>query len=138
MMNNEGQSAKVLLIEDDAFLLGMYVTKLELEHLQPLVATDGDTGLRLAKQEKPDLILLDIILPGMDGFQVLEDLKADPATKGIPVILLTNLGQERDVERGMALGASDYLVKAHYMPSEVVEKVVKMINDTKTMRALSL
>lgn len=128
---------KVLLIEDDTFLLGMYVTKLQLEHFETVVATDGELGLQLAKREVPDLILLDILLPKMDGFLVLEELKRDPATRGIPVILLTNLGQKRDLDRGVALGANDYLVKAHYMPSEVIDKIKQVIRQTRTLRSLS-
>ncbi len=124
----DGTKPRILLVEDDVFLVGMYVTKLELEGLATLVANDGDTGLALAKKEHPDLILLDIILPGgMDGFRVLEELKRDAATRDIPVMLLTNLGQQREVDRGLALGAADYLVKAHYMPSEVVERIVGIL-----------
>lgn len=124
----DGTKPRILLVEDDVFLVGMYVTKLELEGLVTLIANDGDTGLALAKKEHPDLILLDIILPGgMDGFRVLEELKRDATTRDIPVILLTNLGQQREVDRGLSLGAADYLVKAHYMPSEVVERIVGIL-----------
>lgn len=114
---------KILLIEDDAFLVGMYVTKLDMAHLEPLVANEGETGLTTAKKEHPDLILLDILLPKMDGFAVLEELKRDPNTRDIPVVMLTNLGQDRDMQRGLAMGASDYLVKADYEPGEVIEKI---------------
>ncbi len=128
---------KIVLIEDDTFLVGMYVTKLELEHFETYVATDGAKGLTTAKQIRPDCILLDIVLPEMNGFQVLEELKRDPATRSIPVILLTNLGQKKDIDRGMALGASDYLIKAHFMPSEVVDKIKKLIRDTRTLRSIA-
>jgi DNA-binding response OmpR family regulator len=128
---------RILLIEDDTFLVGMYVKKLELEHFETLVANDGERGLALAKQTPPDLILLDILLPEMDGFLVLEELKRDPNTRGIPVILLTNLSQKKDVERGIALGANDYLIKAHFMPAEVVTKIKTIIEQTKTLRSLS-
>lgn len=113
----------LLLVEDDTFLAGMYVTKLTMEHFTVELATDGQLGLEKAKAMKPDLILLDVLLPKMNGFDVLKSLKADPATKEIPVILLTNLGQKSDVVEGLDLGAADYLIKAHFMPSEVVEKI---------------
>lgn len=128
---------KILLVEDDTFLIGMYVSKLELEHFQTLVATNGLQGWEMAKQNKPDLILLDIILPEMDGFEMLTELKRNPETRAIPVILLTNLGQKKDIEHGLALGASDYLVKAHFMPSEVIEKIKKVIRDTRTLRSIA-
>lgn len=129
-------SPKVLLVEDDSFLVGMYVTKLELEHFQTFVASEGDKGLEVARSIHPDLVLLDIVLPKMDGFTVLEHLKSEEATRDIPVILLTNLGQQKDVNRGLALGANDYLVKAHYMPSEVVEKIKALIQETRKLRAI--
>lgn len=123
MPTPDSQATKILVVEDDTFLAGMYVTKLTMEHFQVELATDGKVGLDKAKKDPPDLILLDILLPKMDGFEVLQALKKDPATKSIPVILLTNLGQKSDVLKGLDLGASDYLIKAHFMPSEVVHKI---------------
>ncbi len=113
----------LLLVEDDTFLAGMYVTKLTMEHFRVELATDGESGLAKALAVKPDLILLDILLPKMNGFDVLRKLKGDPTTKNVPVILLTNLGQKSDVTQGLDLGAADYLIKAHFMPSEVVDKI---------------
>lgn len=118
---------KIVLVEDDTFLAGMYVTKLNLEGFETHLAADGEKGLKLAKQEKPAIILLDVVLPKMSGFDVLKDLKQDPQTKKIPVILLTNLGQRDDVKKGLDLGANDYLIKAHFMPSEVVEKIKRIV-----------
>lgn len=137
MPTTDQQFHKILLVEDDTFLVGMYVTKLQLEHFETLVATDGERGLQLAKQHHPDLILLDILLPEMDGFLVLEELKRDEETRDIPVILLTNLSQKKDVERGLALGASDYLIKAHFMPSEVIAKIKRVIEQTRALRSFS-
>ena len=77
----------------------------------------------MAKKKKPDIILLDVLMPKMDGFTVLENLKKDKNLAQIPVILLTNLGQKDDVEKGLELGAVDYLIKAHFKPSETVDKV---------------
>ncbi len=128
---------KILLVEDDTFLVGMYVAKLDKERFETFVANDGVEGVRVAKEKLPDLILLDILLPKMDGWTVLGELKRDQATRAIPVILLTNLGDKKDVERGMALGATDYLVKAHFMPAEVVEKIKKTIRDTRTLRSIA-
>lgn len=117
----------LLLVEDDTFLAGMYVTKLTMEGFQAELASDGLIGLEKAKKMKPDLILLDVLLPKMNGFDVLKQLKNDPDTKDIPVILLTNLGQKSDVVKGLDLGAVDYLIKAHFMPSEVVEKIKEVL-----------
>lgn len=120
-------SLKILIIEDDLFLLGMYATKFEMENLKVFTAEDGEKGLKIANKESPDLILLDIKLPGIDGFEVLKNLKKETGTKNIPVILLTNLSQKEEVERGLSLGAVDYLIKAHFMPSEVVNKIKKVL-----------
>jgi DNA-binding response OmpR family regulator len=119
---------KILLIEDDPFLSSMYSTKFEMEGFVVFAANDGEKGLKLAFNEKPDIILLDIIMPKMNGFEVLEKLKANAGTKDLPVILLTNLNQKDEIEKGMSLGANDYLIKAHFMPSEVVDKIAKLIN----------
>lgn len=119
---------RLLLVEDDSFLAGMYVTKLTMEGFEAELAIDGKAGLEKAKKTKPDLILLDVLLPKMNGFDVLRELKNDPTTKNIPVILLTNLGQKSDVVRGLDLGAVDYLIKAHFMPSEVVEKIKEVLS----------
>lgn len=117
----------VLLVEDDTFLANIYKTKFEMEHFKITVAENGEAGFTEAKKKQPDIILLDILLPKMDGFSVLEKLKADDATKAIPVIMLTNLGQKDDVEKGFELGAADYLIKAHFKPSETVDKVKKVL-----------
>lgn len=120
---------KLLIIEDDTFLLNMYTTKFELENYIVLTASDGEEGLEKAKTDTPDIILLDILMPKMNGFEVLENLKIDDATKSIPVILLTNLNQKDEVERGLALGADDYLIKAHFMPSEIVSKIRRVLGE---------
>jgi DNA-binding response OmpR family regulator len=124
---NESKT-KIVLVEDDNFLAGMYVTKLKLEGYDVSLASDGEKGLKLVKEELPQVVLLDVILPKMSGFDVLKDLKSDVKTKNIPVILLTNLGQRDDVKKGLDLGAVDYLIKAHFMPSEVVEKIKRLVN----------
>lgn len=114
---------KIVLIEDDMTLVEMYSVKFKQAGFDLKVAINGAQGLELAKKELPSVVLLDVILPGLDGFAVLQELKADPKTKGIPVLLLTNLGQDADMEKGKRMGAADYLVKANHTPGEVVEKV---------------
>ena len=115
----------ILLAEDDAMISTMYKTKFEQAGFDVLIADNGADGLELALTNKPDLILLDIIMPQLDGFAVLERLKMSSKTKSIPVILLTNLGTEEDIQKGQELGAKDYLVKANLTPAEVLDKVKK-------------
>jgi DNA-binding response OmpR family regulator len=122
---------KIMIVEDDNFLVEMYTTKFELEGFNVVSAEDGEKGLELARVEVPDIILLDILMPRMDGFTTLEALKKDDQLKDIPVILLTNLGQKEDVKKGFELGAAGYLIKAHFMPSEVVEKITKILEEAK-------
>jgi DNA-binding response OmpR family regulator len=114
---------KILIIEDDKFLRELMARKLKEEGFAIDEAVDGEEGLRKSKEGKPNLILLDLILPGIDGFEVLTKIKQDPETKSIPVIILSNLGQKEDIEKGIKLGAVDYLVKAHFTPGEIIEKI---------------
>ncbi|MEK7160676.1 MAG: response regulator [Patescibacteria group bacterium] len=119
---------KILLVEDDRFISEMYVVKLEESGLNVDVAFDGLEGLAKTASFKPDLILLDIALPKKDGFEVLDELKKGETTKHIPVIVLTNLGQKEEVQKGLALGADDYVIKAHFTPTEIVNKITKLLN----------
>jgi DNA-binding response OmpR family regulator len=114
---------KILIVEDDKFLRELIVQKLLKEGYETSEAVDGEEGIKKVKEEKPDLVLLDLILPGIDGFEVLSKKKEDPNLARIPVIVLSNLGQKEDVERGLKLGAVDYLIKAHFTPGEIIEKV---------------
>jgi len=114
---------KILVIEDDIFLRRIINKKLLKEGYSVIEATDGEKGLESAKQEKPDLVLLDLVLPEMDGFEVLAKIKKDPLISKTPVIILSNLGQKNDVKKGLELGAADFLVKAHFTPGEIVEKI---------------
>ena len=120
-------SKKILFIEDESALQKTFGDVLKQEGYQMLSALDGEVGLRLVKTEKPDLILLDLILPKINGFEVLEKLKEDQETKDIPVIVLTHLEEMEDVQKAIELGAKDYLVKANYSLKEVVEKVKKAL-----------
>lgn len=123
---SEENKKKVLLVEDDKFLSEMYSAKLVESGFEVEAAFDGLEGLAKA-QDKPDLILLDIVLPKKDGFEILAELKKDEALKSIPVIALTNLGQKEEVDKGLKLGASGYIVKAHFTPTEVVAKIKKVL-----------
>lgn len=118
---------KILIIEDEEVLLKMYTLKFSNQRFEVFGAENGAKGLEIAKKEKPDIILLDIIMTPIDGFETLKELKGDEKTKHIPVILLSNLGQEEDIKRGRELGAVDYLVKADMTPMAVVEKVKKIL-----------
>ena len=114
---------KILIVEDDKFLRELIVKKLLGENYDVIEAADGEEGVKKIKEEKPDLVLLDLILPGIDGFGVLSQVKEDPAFALLPVIILSNLGQKDDVERGLKLGAVDYMIKAHFTPGEIIEKI---------------
>jgi len=117
----------MLLVEDDTFIANIYKTKFEMEGFKVTHADNGESGYDGAGKYHPDIILLDVLLPKLDGFSVLKKLKEDPAVKNIPVMLLTNLGQKDDVEKGLELGAVDYIIKAHFKPSETVAKVNKIL-----------
>jgi DNA-binding response OmpR family regulator len=115
--------SKVLLIEDDVELVELYQRVFTLEKFELLTAADGEEGLKKVFAEKPSLILLDIMMPKMDGFQVLLRLKSSPDTKGIPVVILTNLAGVKDAESCLYIGAKEYLVKSECEPKQVVDRV---------------
>lgn len=117
----------ILVVEDDNFLLSMYVTKLNLENYKVLQATTGLQALKVVAKDLPDLILLDLKLPEMDGFEVLKNLKASQETKAVPVIVLTNYSEKEHIDQCLAMGADDYLIKAHFVPAEVVVKIKKIL-----------
>lgn len=121
--------AKVLVVEDDAFLSELLGTKLKKEGFEVTLAGDGETALVKMKEVKPDVILLDLMLPKMDGFQVMESIKRDEdkSLMSIPIIILSNFGQEEKIQKGLQLGAKDYLVKANFTTSEIVDKIRKTI-----------
>lgn len=121
------KKTKVLIVEDEKMLADMYGTKFSMEGYEVEKANDGAAGLEKAKTMQPDIILLDVIMPKMDGFTVLKALKEESRLKDTPVILLTNLGQDDDAKKGKELGANDYYVKSNHSPSEIVEKVKQVI-----------
>ena len=118
---------KILFIEDESALQKTLGGALAQEGYKVISALEGEMGLKLAKTEKPDLILLDLILPKVHGFEVLRELKEAEETKEIPIIVLTNLEEIGDVERAVELGATTYLVKASYSLEEVINKIKKAI-----------
>lgn len=120
-------SKKLLIIEDDQFLRDLAIQKLKKEQLEVISAVNGEEGLEMALTEKPSIILLDILLPGMDGFEVLRRVKAAPEIAGTSVIMLSNFGQREDVEKAKALGAEAFLVKANYTLDEVTDEIKKVI-----------
>ena len=120
----------VLIIEDDSYISDMYRIKLESENFKVAIAGDGIVGIKMLEKEKPDIVLLDVVMPKVDGFNVLKMIKKNQALKEIPVVLLTNLSQKENVERGFELGADSYIIKAHFTPSEVVEKIKGILRKT--------
>lgn len=127
-MTNSTENKTILIIDDDPFILDMYVLKFKESGFAIEIAKDGKEGLQKIKDLKPDIVLLDIVMPILDGFEVLRTLNKEKLLDTTRVILLTNLGQKDDVERGLKLGAKDYIIKAHFTPSEVVEKVKTVLN----------
>lgn len=120
---------KILIVEDEATLLKALTEFLTLEGLEIISAMDGEKGLAMAKNELPDLILLDIILPKKDGYEVLDEVKKDEKTKNIPVILLTNLESPEDIDKAFEKGASTYLVKSNYKLEEIVKKIKETLEN---------
>jgi len=117
----------ILIVEDEPTLQKTLSVALAQEGYEVKSALDGEEGLKMARESQPNLILLDLILPKMDGFEVLDELKKDTATQSIPVIVLTNLESAQDIEKALALGATTYLVKANYDLKDVIEKVKEAI-----------
>jgi len=118
---------KILLIEDEEIMVGLLQKKLRKEGYEISVARDGEEGLRAVREIKPNLILLDIIMPKMGGFEVMEEMAKDKELKEIPVIIISNSGQPVELDRAQQLGAKDWLVKTEFDPQEVVDKVAKQI-----------
>ncbi len=116
----------ILIVDDDAFVRRPLEFILEAEGFRPILACDGEEGLRKVAEDRPDLVFLDVMMPGRDGFDVCRTLKNDPAYADIPIILLTARGQDHDKERGLALGAEEFMTKP-YSPSELVHRVREIL-----------
>lgn len=122
---------KIMVVEDDIFVMDIYQTKLEQSGFEVISVANGLEAMKKLEEENifPDFILLDIIMPYMDGLEVLKKIKENEKLKKIPVILLTNLSQREEIDQGMKLGAMDYIIKSHFTPSEVLEKVNSYIKN---------
>ena len=116
------ENLKVLLIEDEKEVAELYRLKLSLDGYSVFVAEDGAMGLKKAIEDKPDLIFLDIKMPGMDGFEVLTHLRQNNVTKKTPIVILSNFDEQEMIEKGLSLGANEYLIKSQFNPSELSEK----------------
>lgn len=119
----------ILIVEDDEFLQSLLSKKMSKENFEVVKAGNGEDALNIIEDEKFDLVLLDLILPKMGGFEVLEKIKDNDKTKKVPVIILSNLGQKEEIDKGMELGAYDYMIKAHYTPAEIVEKAIWVLRE---------
>jgi len=118
---------KVLIVEDDNFVAEVYSTKLlEMGH-EVQIAQNGEEGLVLIEKSKPDLVLLDILMPVMGGIELLEELKKKVEWKNIPIILLTNVGEKESIQKARNFGVQDYLIKSHFTPAEVIEKIESIL-----------
>lgn len=117
----------ILLIEDDPFLIDIYTTKLKDSGFSIEVATDGGVGLRKLREKEYDLLVLDIVLPHIDGWRILREIEKDEKLRNLTIVIFSNLGQKEEVEKGLQLGAVKYFIKAHYTPSEMVEEIKKIL-----------
>ncbi|MDI6602515.1 MAG: response regulator [Patescibacteria group bacterium] len=118
---------KILLVEDEEIIISLLQRKLTQEGYEVLLARDGEEGLKAMREVKPNLVLLDIIMPKMGGFEVMEEMIKDKELKEIPVIIISNSGQPVELDQAQKLGAKDWLIKTEFDPQEVVNKVVKQI-----------
>lgn len=128
---------KILIVEDEKFLSEMYQMKLEREGFEVVVAENGKIGYDLAKKEKPDLILLDLVMPVMDGYEALTEIRKDEKTKNLKVCILSNLGQANEIERSRDIGIEGFLIKANQTPSQLVGNVIKLLNGEKLTKGRS-
>ncbi len=124
---NRHMAKKILIVEDDTFLAQAYAMAFDGTDISAKIAKDGQDALDQLKAEVPDAVVLDLLLPKIDGFGVLAAMKADEHFKNIPVIIASNLGQQSDIDKGKLLGANDYIVKSSTSMSEVTEKVKKLL-----------
>ena len=122
-MGNNKKNVKILMAEDDKFISRAYNDGLTRAGFSVTMASDGEEAITKIKETKPDVILLDLIMPGKNGFEVLEEIKKDEGIKDIPVIILSNLGQDTDVKKGKELGAADYLIKSDFSITEIIKKI---------------
>jgi CheY-like chemotaxis protein len=126
----EGEKKKILIVDDDSFLLDMYAFKFNQNNFDVYTALGGPQAIQKLKEGlKPDIILMDIIMPEMDGFEMFEKINNEKLSEGSTKIILSNKGQQEDIDRGVRLGAAGYIVKVNSTPVEVIDKVVKILSD---------
>lgn len=118
---------KVFIVEDDAFLVKAYQIKFEKEGIDVEVATDGKEAIGMLKNPPPSVVMLDLMLPGASGFEVLSAIRKDAKWKSVPVVILSNLGQSQDVEKAKGLGVTDYIIKANTRINDIVDKIKKFL-----------
>ena len=128
MTDNNSHNQTILVIEDDKFLGDVLVERLSKEKFNIKISIDGNDAMKQIETLKPDLILLDLLLPGIDGFEILGKIKNDAELSKIPVIVLSNFGQQEDIDRAKSLGAREYLIKAYSTPSEITKKIEEVLN----------
>jgi len=122
----------IVLVEDDPLLVDIYTTKFEEVGFTVIVAKDGKLAFKIIKETRPHIVVLDIVLPHQDGWEVLREIREDQTFNHMKVLILSNLGQKEEVERGMRLGANKYLIKAHYTPSEVAREIARLLENDNT------
>lgn len=120
---------KVIIVDDDELLRKLLTRKLKEEGYEVVLAVDGKEGVEKIKEGKPDLILMDIVMPNMDGFQAMEEIQKDESISHIPIVVVSNSGQPVEIDRAKKLGASDWLVKTEFDPQEVINKVIAQIGE---------
>lgn len=125
---------KIILIEDDEILSKVLYEELTEAGFNVTRLFDGEAGLDAVKSQKPDLVLLDLMLPKMHGFDVLTEIKKSPETSSIPLIILTMLGSDEDIKKGLRLGADDYIVKTQHTVSEIIEKIKNFLEERNTTK----
>src|SRR3989344_3498528 len=130
-MDNQ-PSSTILIVEDDEFLRSLAAKRLEKEGYKIAVAVDGESALTVAVETKPNLILLDLLLPGLDGFEVLRRVRANEVVGKVPVIVFSNLGQQADIEKAKALGADDFLIKANFTLDDLATRINQKLGRTGT------
>ncbi|HNW71542.1 MAG TPA: response regulator [Candidatus Paceibacterota bacterium] len=131
----EGEKKKILIVDDDGFLLDMYAFKFSQNNFEVHTAMSGAQAIQKLKEGlKPDVILMDIIMPEMDGFEMFEKINEEKLSEDSIKIILSNKGQQEDIDRGMSLGASGYIIKVNSTPVEVIDKVMKILLEKKSIQ----
>lgn len=129
--------AKILIVEDDPLIVKIYTTRLTADGYEVSSAENGEDGLKLAEQNPPDLVVLDIMMPRMDGFAVLGKLRANPQMKQIPIIVYSNLAQEEEIKRAKESGATEFVIKANVTPTEMVAKIKQYLGNLKPQNSVT-